>query len=89
MRPGRATGAQRLMPGDTFSRSSVSAALARRIIEGGVDYATEIGKAFTIAVVDESGVLKARYEELVGSLETTPEAVQKAHLNFLNTLLQL
>ncbi len=47
------------MPGDTFSRASVSAALARRVIEGGVDYAVEIGKAFTIAVVDESGVLKA------------------------------
>ena len=47
------------MPGDTFSRASVSAALARRVIEGGVDYATEIGKAFTIAIVDESGVLKA------------------------------
>ncbi len=47
------------MSGDTFSRASVSAALARRIIEGGVDYATETGKAFTIAVVDESGVLKA------------------------------
>jgi len=47
------------MPGDTFSRASVSAALARRVIEGGVDYAIEIGKAFTIAVVDESGVLKA------------------------------
>ena len=47
------------MPGDTFPRASVSAALARRVIEGGVDYAIEIGKAFTIAVVDESGVLKA------------------------------
>ena len=47
------------MPGDTFSRASVSAALARRVIEGGVDYAIEIGKAFTIAIVDESGVLKA------------------------------
>ncbi len=42
----------------------------------------------TVSMLD-SGVVRARYEELVGSLENRPEAVQKAHLNFLNALLLL
>lgn len=42
----------------------------------------------TVALI-ERGVLKARYTELVVSLKNRPEAVQKAHLNFLNALLLL
>jgi len=44
---------------DIVQRPSVGAALARRIIDGAVVHAEEAGGAFTIAVVDESGVLKA------------------------------
>ena len=44
---------------NTFVQHSVSAALARRLIEGGAAKGTELGKAFTIAIVDAAGVLKA------------------------------
>ena len=44
---------------DIVQRPSVGAALARRIIDGAVAHAEQTGGAFTIAVVDESGVLKA------------------------------
>jgi uncharacterized protein GlcG (DUF336 family) len=43
----------------TFAQSSVSAALARRLIAAGASRGAELGKAFTIAIVDASGVLKA------------------------------
>ncbi len=44
---------------DTYEKASVSTALARRMIEAAEAKATEMGHPFVIAVVDESGVLKA------------------------------
>lgn len=43
----------------TFEKASVSSELARRIIESAEAKANELGRPFVIAVVDESGVLKA------------------------------
>jgi uncharacterized protein GlcG (DUF336 family) len=40
-------------------KKSVSTALAHRMIEAGERKAAELGQAFVIAIVDESGVLKA------------------------------
>jgi uncharacterized protein GlcG (DUF336 family) len=42
----------------SFQRQSVSAELVTELIEAGQRKAQELGKGFTIAVVDESGVLK-------------------------------
>jgi uncharacterized protein GlcG (DUF336 family) len=44
---------------DTFEKRSVSADLARRMITAAEEKARELGVAMNIAVVDESGVLKA------------------------------
>ena len=44
---------------NTFSKQSVSTELAHRLIEAAERHATQMGHAFTIAIVDESGVLKA------------------------------
>jgi uncharacterized protein GlcG (DUF336 family) len=44
---------------DTFEKRSVSADLARRMITAAEDKARELGVAMNIALVDESGVLKA------------------------------
>jgi uncharacterized protein GlcG (DUF336 family) len=44
---------------DTFEKRSVSADLARRMITAAEEKARELGIAMNIAVVDESGVLKA------------------------------
>ena len=43
----------------TFERASVSAQLAKTMIEAAERKAAEMGQPFVIAVVDESGVLKA------------------------------
>ena len=43
----------------TFAKQSVSTELAHRLIEAGERHATQMGQAFVIAIVDESGVLKA------------------------------
>ena len=45
--------------GNTFAKQSVSTELAHRLIEAAERQATQMGHAFVIAVVDESGVLKA------------------------------
>jgi uncharacterized protein GlcG (DUF336 family) len=42
-----------------IAKSTISADLAARIIEASVAKAQSLGKAFAIAVVDDSGVLKA------------------------------
>jgi uncharacterized protein GlcG (DUF336 family) len=42
----------------TFTRQSVSATFLPELFELALAKASELGKAFTIAVVDESGVLK-------------------------------
>ena len=44
---------------DTFEKSSISSDLAHRIIAAAEAKANEMGHPFVIAVVDESGVLKA------------------------------
>jgi uncharacterized protein GlcG (DUF336 family) len=44
---------------DTFAKASVSIELAHRMIQAAEAKARELGKSFVIAVVDESGVLKA------------------------------
>lgn len=44
---------------ETYEKQSVSTALARRMIEAAEAKAAEMGHPFVIAVVDESGVLKA------------------------------
>ena len=43
----------------TIIQANVSAALARQLIDAGRSHAEGLGKAFTIAIVDASGVLKA------------------------------
>ena len=43
----------------TFERASVSAALAKTMIEAAERKATQMGHPFVIAIVDDSGVLKA------------------------------
>src|ERR1700723_3498416 len=43
----------------TFDRPSVTAALAKAMIEAGERKAAEMGQPFVIAIVDDSGVLKA------------------------------
>jgi uncharacterized protein GlcG (DUF336 family) len=42
----------------TFSRSSVSAELATELIAAAQRKAAELGKGFTVAIVDDGGVLK-------------------------------
>jgi uncharacterized protein GlcG (DUF336 family) len=44
---------------DTFPKASISTELARRIVEAAEAKANEMGIPFVIAIVDESGVLKA------------------------------
>jgi uncharacterized protein GlcG (DUF336 family) len=43
----------------TFERASVTAKMARAMIEAAEQKATEMGHPFVIAIVDDSGVLKA------------------------------
>lgn len=44
---------------ETFAKQSVSSELARRMIAAAEEKATAMGHPFVIAIVDESGVLKA------------------------------
>lgn len=44
---------------DTFTKPSISAELARRMLGAAEEKAREIGVPMNIAIVDESGVLKA------------------------------
>ncbi len=43
----------------SYTKSSISTSLARDVVAAAERKAEEMGQAFTIAVVDESGVLKA------------------------------
>jgi uncharacterized protein GlcG (DUF336 family) len=43
----------------TFNQRTVTAALTRQLIEAGAAHGATLGKAFTIAVVDAGGQLKA------------------------------
>jgi uncharacterized protein GlcG (DUF336 family) len=44
---------------NTFSKQSVSTELAHQLIDAAERHASQMGHAFVIAVVDESGMLKA------------------------------
>src|SRR5919199_5656728 len=44
---------------NTFANQSVSTELAHRLIEAAERHAKQMGHAFVIAILDESGVLKA------------------------------
>jgi uncharacterized protein GlcG (DUF336 family) len=67
------------MNDDTISRHSVSASLAERIIAAAVAKAKELGKGFTIAIVDESGVLKALHRMDGAPLISVQIAQDKAY----------
>jgi len=43
----------------TYTRASITADAAERMLTAAVAEGTQLGKRFTVAVVDESGVLKA------------------------------
>ena len=45
--------------GDVVTKTSISADLAGRLIDAAAAHADGLGKGFCIAIVDESGVLKA------------------------------
>jgi uncharacterized protein GlcG (DUF336 family) len=44
---------------DIIAKSSISADLAARVIEAAVAHAQSLGKGFAVAIVDDSGLLKA------------------------------
>lgn len=64
---------------DFIQRSSVSADLANRIIAAAVAFAEGTGKAFTVAIVDESGVLKALHRMDGAPLISVQIAQDKAY----------
>jgi uncharacterized protein GlcG (DUF336 family) len=64
---------------DIVSRPSIGAALARRIVDGAVAHAEERGGTFTVAVVDESGVLKALHRMDGAALVSVQVAQDKAY----------
>lgn len=64
---------------DVVNRASVSAGLARSIIDRAVAKATELGKGFTVAIVDESGVLKALHRMDGAPLISVQIAQDKAY----------
>jgi uncharacterized protein GlcG (DUF336 family) len=65
--------------GDVVTKSSISATLATRVIEAAVKKAGTLGKAFAVAIVDESGQLKA-FQRMDGApLVATQIAQDKAY----------
>ena len=65
--------------GDVVSKSSISASLASRVIDAAVKKAGTLGKSFAVAVVDESGLLKA-FQRMDGApLIATQIAQDKAY----------
>jgi uncharacterized protein GlcG (DUF336 family) len=65
--------------GDIVTKSSISAALSTRVIEAAVEKAEALGKSFAVAVVDESGQLKA-FQRMDGApLFATQIAQDKAY----------
>ena len=63
----------------TFQRPSVSAELALELIAAPQRKAEELGKPFTVAVVDESGVLKALLRMDNAALVSVQVAQDKAY----------
>lgn len=64
---------------DTVSKPSISADLASRVIAAAVETAGDLGKAFTVAIVDESGVLKALHRMDGAPLISVQIAQDKAY----------
>lgn len=60
----------------TYSRASITAELARHLVQAAEAHARSIGVAITTAIVDESGVLKA-YSRMDGSALVAGGASQK------------
>jgi uncharacterized protein GlcG (DUF336 family) len=65
--------------GDIVNKTSVSASLATRVIGAAVKKAESLGKSFAIAVVDESGQLKAFHRMDGAPLIATQIAQDKAY----------
>jgi len=63
----------------TFQRPSVSAELAMELIAAAQRKAEELGKPFTVAVVDESGVLKGLLRMDNAALVSVQVAQDKAY----------
>src|SRR5215510_8820370 len=63
----------------TFQRPSVSAVLALELIVAAQGKAEELGKPFTVAVVDESGVLKGLLRMDNAALVSVQVAQDKAY----------
>jgi len=63
----------------TFQRPSVSAELATELIAAAQRKAEELGKPFTVAVVDESGVLKGLLRMDNAALVSVQVAQDKAY----------
>jgi uncharacterized protein GlcG (DUF336 family) len=63
---------------NAISKLTVSAAAAQRIIEAGVAEAQRLGLAASIAVVDESGVLRAFHRMDGAALVTVSSSQDKA-----------
>ncbi len=65
--------------GDVTTKSSISVSLATRVIEAATKKAETMGKAFAIAIVDESGQLKAFHRMDGAPLIATQIAQDKAY----------
>ncbi|MBU2663928.1 heme-binding protein [Actinoplanes bogorensis] len=63
------------MPKNVIKKPSISAAAARAMIAAATAKAGEMGFAVTVAVVDESGVLKA-YERMDGAVHVSVQLAQ-------------
>ncbi|BBE42167.1 hypothetical protein NAS2_0778 [Conexivisphaera calida] len=63
----------------TFQKESVSEELALEMLEAAIGKARELGKAFAIAVVDESGVLKSFIRMDGAPLISVQVAIDKAY----------
>ncbi len=67
------------MSDDIINRPSIGIGLAERIIAGAAAMGAELGKSFTIAIVDESGVLKALHRMDGAPLISVQIAQDKAY----------
>src|SRR5438046_8745993 len=63
---------------NAISKLTVSAAAAQRVIDAGVDEARRMGIAASIAVVDESGILRAFHRMDGAALVTVSSSQDKA-----------
>lgn len=64
---------------NTYAKASIAAHLAEQIVSGAVAHAEELGKGFTVAVVDESGVLKMLHRMDGAPLISVQVAQDKAY----------